>query len=1208
MWLASVALPLEAFAVAAVGSLAFMSLYAAAKPGVVFEIPGVLHAATQLRMKETDSTYGAGALVMSAVISATAFATLAGSAVALSYFTRSPFRARISWALALMQACMCFACCVWASGRDVYVQSEFRPCAMSLAKASCAWLALTFSRAIGSHLDELVAAGAVHRLAGDGPEGLPHLPRAMISLGDIAFGAGAAALVILLRIQPGPTTALPLALTLAALAVPLGLIFSNYRPLVTAWAFGSRSVYGGEAGAAAAAAEGKARGDKGDASPPPPPARLALSSRGDLSVTVCIGLAAAYTACEASMPWATQWSDTFVLCTIGTVFSTANYVIGPTSFLIRVLLGMEEHAELSRALAHQTSLTRQERAANDSRRRWVRWLMHELRQPHQSMLLGLKLLRDDSCMSEDSRDILAQMELASTSALHVMNSVLDFASLEADKFVLKPAPGPLGPLLRRVVGAMTPWATSAGVTLALEWGPGLRGAGGAPSGESTVVTWDGPRVCQILSGFISNAIKSFSVPSQADDGGDASPSAAVKRVTVTAARVCQGGSAHMIRLAVDDNGCGIAPEALGRLFVPFQRGGTYSSGTGLGLSIAKQIIEKHAGSVGVSSEPGRGSSFFVMLPLELEAATGATLGAPVSAAPSVDARAAAAARAAVGGGDSESSAGARTGDPTPPLASPAASAALGHRRTQSSSSSSHSRRPESAPTPIRVPGGAPVGTGGSAAHRPASMAPLLLMRARPDGGTPTATPVPHRGGGGDSSSSDDCYSDDNDLGGGGADVLPPSPTSSEAFGRHFQLAPSDGGRAGAPVAVAGGKAGGGGGGKGSVSTAAREDSYREEEDDGPRSSRGRSRRSRSVSSGGSSGSGSGSDLSVWAARITSSAAPEIEGDDDDEGSGMSMRVRRNQQGQGLVAPSSSARPNLLRMRRVSDVSDRGGHALMVTVPLDLGVAPHPCRPAGTSSSSSLASSAANSPLVGRGGPRPVTPAVPLTLAGRAGNLAAPLLVAAAPASACSGSEPGTTGTALLSTLRTAAPSPDACGASSGEPTPLPSPTSITSRTPASASGSDSLPSAPRLRVLVVDDVATARKLLVRVLTRKLPAGVVLVEAGDGAAAVAAVASATSSGAPFSVVLLDKEMPVMDGYDAARALRAAGFAGLIVGVTGNAMAEDVAGFKAAGVDEVVAKPVDLEVLLGLIRAAAAAEAGAEAPVTPAADAVEAVACA
>ena len=79
----------------------------------------------------------------------------------------------------------------------------------------------------------------------------------------------------------------------------------------------------------------------------------------------------------------------------------------------------------------------------------------------------------------------------------------------------------------------------------------------------------------------------------------------------------------MVRVAVTDSGRGIAAEHLGRLFEPFYRvpGQDRPTGVGLGLAIVKEIVKAHGGSVGVTSEPGKGSTFWFTLPQDAGAET-----------------------------------------------------------------------------------------------------------------------------------------------------------------------------------------------------------------------------------------------------------------------------------------------------------------------------------------------------------------------------------------------------------------------------------------------------------------------------------------------------------------------------------------------------------------------------------------------------------
>ena len=116
------------------------------------------------------------------------------------------------------------------------------------------------------------------------------------------------------------------------------------------------------------------------------------------------------------------------------------------------------------------------------------------------------------------------------------------------------------------------------------------------------------------------------------------------------------------------------------------------------------------------------------------------------------------------------------------------------------------------------------------------------------------------------------------------------------------------------------------------------------------------------------------------------------------------------------------------------------------------------------------------------------------------------------------------------------------------------------------------------RVLVVDDARSNRKLLLRLLRKKY----CLAEAEDGQEALNLVVGSLDTGDRFDVVLMDNSMPIMTGPTAARAMRAAGFTGLIIGITGNALPEDVRDFLDSGANRVLPKPVDIMALVNDIR--------------------------
>ena len=117
------------------------------------------------------------------------------------------------------------------------------------------------------------------------------------------------------------------------------------------------------------------------------------------------------------------------------------------------------------------------------------------------------------------------------------------------------------------------------------------------------------------------------------------------------------------------------------------------------------------------------------------------------------------------------------------------------------------------------------------------------------------------------------------------------------------------------------------------------------------------------------------------------------------------------------------------------------------------------------------------------------------------------------------------------------------------------------------------------RPLIVDDVESNRKMMCRLLRDRCRD---FVQAVNGEEAVNQVRKSLSAGGTsFDVITMDYQMPVMDGPTATRLIRDMGYQGLIVGVTGNALAEDIRVFKSHGANEVMVKPIDIALFDAII---------------------------
>jgi len=225
--------------------------------------------------------------------------------------------------------------------------------------------------------------------------------------------------------------------------------------------------------------------------------------------------------------------------------------------------------------------------ADTAKTEFLAHISHEIRTPLVGVI-GLISLMVEGQLGEESRPDLQTARQSAEGLLEVVNQVLDLSKIEAGQMSLHVAPFDLSATLTRVVKLFEPQAAAKSTMLRLTypWDAPLWFAG------------DEMRVRQIVSNFTSNAVK-FTEGGTIDLGVALSPG--------------------RIKLWVRDTGAGMDPVILPRLFSKFSQanGSTahHHGGTGLGLAISKQLAELMAGSVGVTSELGRGSTFWAELPL-----------------------------------------------------------------------------------------------------------------------------------------------------------------------------------------------------------------------------------------------------------------------------------------------------------------------------------------------------------------------------------------------------------------------------------------------------------------------------------------------------------------------------------------------------------------------------------------------------------------
>jgi signal transduction histidine kinase len=229
------------------------------------------------------------------------------------------------------------------------------------------------------------------------------------------------------------------------------------------------------------------------------------------------------------------------------------------------------------------------KAVNEQKDRFLGIAAHDLRSPLGVIESAADLLYRDGGMTQPERVQLFEVILRTSHNLrNLLNGLLDITKIEQGKIDIRP----------RKIDMLQFIATVADMNRRISEAKGIRLLTDLRCDLSDVM-FDPDRIEQVLNNLIGNAVK-FSA------------SGTTTRLEVR----CRE---REIEFAVTDEGLGIDPQEIPALFGEFQQTSTKATagehGSGLGLAICKRLVALHGGTIGVESEPGKGSRFFFTLPL-----------------------------------------------------------------------------------------------------------------------------------------------------------------------------------------------------------------------------------------------------------------------------------------------------------------------------------------------------------------------------------------------------------------------------------------------------------------------------------------------------------------------------------------------------------------------------------------------------------------
>lgn len=264
------------------------------------------------------------------------------------------------------------------------------------------------------------------------------------------------------------------------------------------------------------------------------------------------------------------------------------------------LMNIETNEELRQLIDERTesleSARNEAQASLAAKERFLANMSHEIRTPINGILCAAELVSQDLDPEDPHFEFNSIIHQSANSLLRILNDILDTSKIEAGQVSLETTAFDLASTMEHVAALMRPQAEAKGLCFVLN---------SDCSRSDQCVKGDPTRLRQILINLIGNALK-FTEQGQ---------------VSLDAKLVSKGGRNRELRIKVRDTGIGMSEAQVARLFDRFVQADDSTTrkygGTGLGLALSRDLARLMGGDISVSSSPGEGAEFTLMVPFAI---------------------------------------------------------------------------------------------------------------------------------------------------------------------------------------------------------------------------------------------------------------------------------------------------------------------------------------------------------------------------------------------------------------------------------------------------------------------------------------------------------------------------------------------------------------------------------------------------------------